>query len=111
PWLNSTLAQANTVIEEYTPLAVNDKNISLSGRMLELSADGLPRKIQTFFTPEMTSVGATANEILASPFRLIVEDSTGIIPWVNDSFKYLVREPGTVSWEATSHSPSLAMVV
>lgn len=110
-WLNSTLAQANTVIAPYTPLIVSDRTISLLGRKFEVNADGLPRRIQTFFTPEMTSTGSTANEIIAAPLRLIAEDSFGVIKWKNDSFRFLVREPGTVSWEAESSSPLLKMKV
>ena len=60
PWLNSTMAQENTVIKPYTPLVYNTANreISLLGRKVILSPDGLPSKIQTFFTQEMTEISA-----------------------------------------------------
>lgn len=47
-WLNSTLAQENTVIPPYTPLVVKGKTISLLGRKVELNNDGFPKSIQAF---------------------------------------------------------------
>ena len=110
-WLNSSLAQENTVIAPYTPLIVQNNSISLLGRKLEVNPDGLPKKIQTFFTPEMTSVGKTANEILARPFKIIVQDKNGNIEWKNKGVNFTSKTPGTVKWSAQSTSPSVNMDV
>ena len=52
-WLNSTLAQPNTVVAPYTPLTVAGNVISLLGRKFEINADGFPKQIQTFFNAEI----------------------------------------------------------
>jgi hypothetical protein len=50
-WLNSALAQDNTVIAPYTPLKVEGNTISLLGRKVELNKDGFPKTDSNFFSP------------------------------------------------------------
>jgi hypothetical protein len=112
-WLNSTLAQENTVIAPYTPLAIKDSEISLLGRKLILGADGFPSQIQTFFTPEMTVIGTKPNDILSAPIAFHFVDGAGkeSIQWKNTGVKFTKKEAGTVAWESVSTSKSLQMDV
>jgi hypothetical protein len=112
-WLNSTLAQENTLIAPYTALEVKDSVISLLGRKVFLSKNGLPAQIQTFFTPEMTSIGAKANDILVSPAKFHLLDIAGkeINNWKNNSFKFTKQESGTVSWESSNTASGIEMQV
>jgi len=111
-WLNSTLAQENTVIAPYTPLTVNNSEIALLGRKLILATNGFPAQIQTFFTPEMTSVTAKANDVLSSPIDFHFVDASGKeVQWKNSGVKFTKKEAGTVSWESTSTSKSVQMDV
>jgi hypothetical protein len=112
-WLNSTMAQENTVIAPYTPLEVKETEISLLGRKVLLSKNGLPSQIQTFFTPEMTSIGAKANNILTAPAQFHLLDNTGkeINNWKNTSFKFTKKEAGTVSWESMNTDTAFDMQV
>jgi hypothetical protein len=110
-WLNSTLAQENTVIAPYTPLEIKGSEISLLGRKLILGADGFPAQIQTFFTPEMTIIGTKANDILSAPISFHFVDAAGkeSLQWKNTGVKFLKKEAGTVAWESVSTSKSLQM--
>lgn len=112
-WLNSTLAQENTVIAPYTPLEIKGSEISLLGRKLILGADGFPAQIQTFFTPEMTVIGTKANDILTAPIAFHFVDGAGkeSLQWKNTGVKFLKKEAGTVAWESVSTSKSLQMDV
>jgi hypothetical protein len=112
-WLNSTMAQENTVIAPYTPLEVKETEISLLGRKVLLSKNGLPSQIQTFFTPEMTSIGTKANDILTAPTQFHLLDNTGkeINNWKNTNFKFTKKEAGTVSWESTNTDTAVNMQV
>lgn len=112
-WLNSTLAQENTVIAPYTPLTVKDTEISLLGRKLTLAPNGFPAQIQTFFTPEMTSVTTKPNDILSAPIAFHFKDASGkeTLQWKNNGLKFTKKEAGTVSWESTSTSQSVQMDV
>ncbi|WP_281322959.1 glycoside hydrolase domain-containing protein [Flavobacterium aestivum] len=112
-WLNSTMAQENTVIAPYTPLEVKEAEVSLLGRKVLLNKNGLPAQIQTFFTPEMTSIGTKANDILTAPAQFHLVDNTGkeINNWKNTSFKFTKKEAGTVSWESTNTDTAVEMQV
>lgn len=112
-WLNSTLAQENTVIAPYIPLVVKDTEISLLGRKLVLGSNGFPNQIQTFFTPEMTSIGTKPNDILTAPAAFHFIDAAGkeSLKWKNSGLKFLKKEAGTVSWESSSTSQALQMDV
>nr|MBU3860740.1 hypothetical protein [Flavobacterium sp. MC2016-06] len=112
-WLNSTLAQENSVIAPYTALTVKEAEISLLGRKLILNSDGFPAQIQTFFTPEMTSVSTKANNVLTAPTAFHFIDASGkeTLKWKNSGLKFTKKEAGTVSWESVSTSQSLQMDV
>jgi hypothetical protein len=98
-WLDSTLAQENTVIAPYTPLTVTGTAIGLLGRRVTLGAFGLPEAIATFFSPEMTAIGTTPNPVLAAPMTLVVEDSLGErLAWHVDKPLIVEQTPGTVRW-------------
>jgi hypothetical protein len=112
-WLNSTLAQENTVIAPYTPLLVKENVISFLGRKLILNKDGFPAQIQTYFTPEMTSIGTTPNDLFTEPVHFQFYDTAGkqTLLWKTNGIHYLKKEPGTVSWQSTGTSSALQMDV
>jgi hypothetical protein len=135
-WLNSRLAQENTVIKPYIPLNVDDKTISLLGRKVILGDNGFPKQIQTFFTPEMTEMGSTPKNILGEGihfhiinsathkdivfkgytrdvdvFSALTGDKLGTKHFKNGfSFGY-DNKPGMVKWEASDTSETLDMHV
>ncbi len=111
-WLNSTMAQENTVIAPYTPLTVADTIISLLGRKLFLSKDGFPAQVQTFFTPEMTSIGTKPNNLFTEPVHFNFYDGNqNLLQWKTTGVNFLKNEPGTVVWQSTSVSTALQMDV
>jgi hypothetical protein len=112
-WLNSTLAQENTVIAPYTPLVVNDTVISLLGRKLFLNKDGFPAQVQTFFTPEMTSISTNASDLFTEPVHFHFYDAEGkeLLIWKTNGINFIKKEPGTVVWQSSGTSASLQMDV
>ncbi len=111
-WLNSTLAQDNTVIAPYTPLAVKNNSVSLLGRRLELNSDGFPAQLQTFFTQEMTGYQTQPNNILSAPIHFIISDKDGKnIEWKSSGPVFTKKEAGAVQWSATNTSTALLMKV
>lgn len=111
-WLNSTLAQENDVIAPYTPLVVRDQSIELLGRRIALAPSGLPAAVQTFFTPEMTAIGATPTDVLAGPMRLVAEAADGApLVWATSAPTFTSVTAGTVRWHASSATPALEMRV
>jgi hypothetical protein len=112
-WLNSTMAQDNTVIAPYTPLKVSGNTISLSGRKVLLDNDGLPEQIQTFFTPEMTGYQSQPNNLLAEGihFHFTKKSDGKDIDLKKKGVQFTMKQPGTVEWTATNTSDELKMEV
>lgn len=113
-WLNSTLAQDNTVIAPYIPLGIQgDSLINLLGRKIQLNKQGFPEQIQTFFTPEMTAMSAAPNNLLAENihFHFTRQSDGKDIRLKNGGVHFTLRSPGTVQWTATSTSEELQMDV
>jgi hypothetical protein len=114
PWLNSRLAQDNTVIAPYTPLEiVGDTVIRLLGRSIRLNPQGFPEQIQTFFTPEMTEMTDRPTDLLAEGihFHYMRASDGKDIRLQPGGVRFAQRSPGTVSWEATGTSDTLKMEV
>ncbi len=111
-WLNSTLAQENTVIAPYTPLKVDKNRISLLGRTLVIGKDGLPEQIETYFTPEMTGLRPQPNRILAAPMQFRISAADGsTIKMSNTGQWTMARSPGTVNWSTQNRSAEVDMQV
>jgi hypothetical protein len=112
-WLNSTLAQDNTVIAPYTPLQLDGNTISLLGRKITIGADGLPARIQTFFSPEMTSMQDMPNEILDAPmhFRFISASDGKEMAFSPTPVRFTEKTAGTHAWEVSSSNGYLQMDV
>ncbi|MCB1025339.1 MAG: hypothetical protein KDB79_13170 [Acidobacteria bacterium] len=107
-WLNSRLAQENSIIPPYSPITVKGNELSFLGRKLTLNYDGLPRSIKTFFTPEMTSISDQAKDILRKPISLkaVSGDGREQIGKFNP-LKITKKDAGTVAWQTSSVSPGL----
>ncbi|MEO6069074.1 MAG: glycoside hydrolase domain-containing protein, partial [Chitinophagaceae bacterium] len=110
-WLNSTMAQENTVIAPYTPLQVQGLSIQMLGRKVLLNNDGFPAQIQTFFTPEMTGFQKDPNNILAAAMQFEVTPEGKKIDWQYRGVKFIQKSAGTVQWTATTTSETLQMDV
>ncbi|MFM9907739.1 MAG: glycoside hydrolase domain-containing protein [Chitinophagaceae bacterium] len=110
-WLNSTLEQENTVIAPYTPLQESNSVIQFLGRKLFLEKNGLPQKIETFFTEEMTSMTTSPKEVLAAPIRFEIETPDGLLTLKPISFSYISKKPGTIKWIAVSVADKVKLEV
>ena len=113
-WLNSTLAQENTVIAPYTPLEVSgDSAISLLGRRITVSKDGFPKQVQTFFTKEMTGYQTAPNNLLyeAVHFHFTKSSDGKDVKLINGPVSFMQKSAGTVQWNCSSSSDSLQMDV
>ena len=113
-WLNSSLAQENTVIAPYTPLEVTgDSAIALLGRRITVSKDGFPKQVQTFFTKEMTGYQPTPNNLLYEGihFHFTKASDGKDIKLVNGPVRFIEKNAGTVRWNCTSSTDTLQMSV
>ncbi|SEW08329.1 glycoside hydrolase domain-containing protein [Chitinophaga arvensicola] len=112
-WLNSTLAQDNSVIAPYTPLERKDSVISLLGRKVGINKDGFPAQIQTFFTPEMTTLATQPKNIFTEPVHFhFTSAATGKdLTWKSNGWQVTSQEAGKISWKAVNTTTGLEMEV
>ncbi|MCD2423318.1 DUF6067 family protein [Niabella pedocola] len=111
-WLNSSLAQENTVIAPYTPLVLKNNAIDLLGRRVTVDPSGFPAQLQTFFTEEMTGVKAAPNNIITEPIHFHFTGSDGKdLKFENGMLQYTEQSPGTIAWKTTNKHPLLQMDV
>jgi Glycoside hydrolase 123, N-terminal domain len=109
-WLDSTLAQDDGIVAPYTPVIVRDTSVSILGRSIVLGRDGLPERIQSRFTQEMTSIGMTGRDVLAGPVRLVAEGAaTTIPPWTTSGIRFLLRDTGAVRWQSDGTAGPLSI--
>lgn len=112
-WLNSNLAQKNTVIAPYIPLQITGNTISLLGRKVELDKNGFPKQIQTFFNQEMTEITTIPNNLLAENihFHFVCKADGKNIKLNDGGVEFTKKEAGTVQWKTKSGNDSLQIDV
>ena len=86
-WLNSNLGRKEELIAPYTPVRLSDSDTpryEILGRAVSVGEQGIPCQIESFFTPEVTSIGTEAFPILMEPMRLAITDHAGEQPVFGD---------------------------
>jgi len=114
PWLNSTLAQKNTVIAPYTAIELKaDSTLHILGREVKLHPTGFPKQISTFFTPELTEIGSKVNDLLFEPihFHFYQASDGKEIRLKAGGVQFQTKSEGEYSWLAKSESAELRMEV
>jgi hypothetical protein len=105
-WLDSRIAFDDDIVPPYTPLAVHDRTVSCLGRSLTISpSTGLPARLTSFFTPELTGIAREGRELLSCPIAFAVEDDNGeVLDWQPKSFSFIKMTPGAVGWHSVSEA-------
>ena len=111
-WLNSTIGtDPDFIIEPYEPVRVDGHVLSILGRRVELGASGLPDRMLSFFSPELTHLTDTPQPLLTRPIAL--EILTGDRVEQIESTPYQVHQEarGRAEWSAEGRSERIAMRV
>ena len=111
-WLDSRVAFDDDIVPPYTPLRVEGQTISCLGRSLAVGDTGLPGRITSFFTSELTRIGAIGRELLSSPVSFIVRDAEGDdLPSTPGKCEFVKQTAGAVAWRAESRSGPFTFIV
>jgi hypothetical protein len=108
-WLNSRLAEDNTVVPPFTPVTRHGDTVSLLGRSIVVASTGLPRRILSRFTDGNTRVGTTARDIITSPISIVVDTGSGSLVWRNGKPRFTPQLPGAMEWSATTTGGAVTM--
>ncbi len=76
-WLNSTLAQDNSLVRPFTAVTVHGAQLGILGREVKLASSGLPAQIESRFDERMTGFAKQSRALLAAPMQLLVQDANG----------------------------------
>ena len=113
-WLNSTAGtDPDFIIQPFTPVAIagdGGHQLSVLGRAITLGASGLPDRILSSFTPEVT-LGDRALPVLARPLALDVVIGGAVERLRTGAFAVHQESRGRASWLAESDSDRLRMTV
>ncbi len=107
-WLNSTLAQDDSLVKPFTAISVNGPTLGILGRDVKLAASGLPAQITSAFDERMTGFAKQPTALLAAPMRLVVQDGTGDHALDASGVAKMQRDgPGKVHWQVAGSAGPL----
>ena len=113
-WLNSTAGtDPDFIIQPFTPVEIGGADgheLSVLGRSIILGASGLPERISSYFTPEVT-LGPRPQPVLARPLRLDVMVGGAPEPFRANGFTVRRDGRGRASWSAESRSGRARMTI
>jgi hypothetical protein len=111
-WLNSEAGtDPDFIIEPFQPVGIDGTALTVLGRTVVLGAAGLPDRVLSYFSPELTHLVDSAQSVLSRPvdFEIIV----GGTPEGLQPSDYEVRQVarGRAEWLAESRSERFAVQV
>ena len=113
-WLDSRIAFDDGIVPPYTPLKLEGRTVSCLGRSLVVGPDGLPARVLSYFTSEMTRFAAVPVELVASPFKVRVDGPDGHeIAWTGhpSELRFTKSSAGAIAWESEDRAGGLTMTV
>ncbi|MFC2160546.1 glycoside hydrolase domain-containing protein [Acidobacteriota bacterium] len=109
-WLNSKLAFDEETVPPFTPVLAQGNSFRILGRKLTVGKSGFPVQIQSFFSPDVTTITDSGRSLLHAPFQFIVTHSSDLImPWSGEGPEIVSQKPGAVHWTAKSTSGPLTL--
>jgi hypothetical protein len=104
-WLNSTVGSDDNVTKDFTPVMLEGNKISILGRTLEISENGLPSSIISYFGPSNQSLTDRGEPITSQPFRFIIEKEDGSIESLYPGkIVFTEKTPSAVAWKVINAS-------
>jgi len=110
-WLNSSIGtDPDFIVKPFEAVKIDDKTIRIIGRDITLNDYGLPEKISSFFTQEMTKLKDDKEDVLAKPIRFEIINKDGR-PELWDTSPYTIDQtyPGEANWESINTSKNFRM--
>ncbi|NND70142.1 MAG: hypothetical protein HKN43_01045, partial [Rhodothermales bacterium] len=111
-WLNSTMGRdPDFIIEPFIPVAVDNNTIRILGRDIKLGPTGLPDSIRSYYSPDVTGITDTAQDILSAPISIVVRTGSGTEQWRSSEFEINQPHRGAASWRVENESRSFTMLL
>jgi len=107
-WLNSRIAQDDTLVKPFTAITVNGGRLGILGREITLASNGLPSTIESHFDERMTRMTKQPSPLLAAPMQLLVQDASGTHALNAHGVPNVQQDgPGKVHWQVAASAGPL----
>lgn len=110
-WLNTKVALDNGITNGFKQVAREQKDISILGRTIRLSDEGLPVDIQTYFDKNNELLLPKGEPILAAPIKFIIEQNGKELSLKASALKFEDHFPGSTHWETKLSNGDITVVV
>ena len=112
-WLNSTIGRDDEfIVAPFTPVEVSGNTYNILGRQIQIGLTGLPDKIDSYFSQELTFLNEKPEPILNRPIDFLVRGADGKIEnWKQNSTSTNQKSQGQASWTVENESANFNMNV
>jgi hypothetical protein len=111
-WLNSTVGTDDSVTKGYTPLKIDGRSILITGRRLDISDNGLPSSIVSYFGPSNQSLVELGEPVVSKPFRFIIEKDNGEqVRLIPGEMVFSDKTPSAITWKVLNTSSDFDLEV
>lgn len=107
-WLNSTIGMNEQITKGYTQVKRDGNLLSILGRSVTISENGLPSSVNTFFEPSNERLSLKGEPVVSNPFRFIIEKENGEkIQLKPGNLTYNRHSPSCIYWTVVNSSPEV----
>jgi hypothetical protein len=110
-WLNSRLAEDDSLVPPFTPVTLSGNTVNILGRSVTIGLNGLPERIRSYYASGNTHITEEGRDILAGPLSLVIETEEGVVRWKPRNLQFESHPPGRVSWSVTDNSGPFTMLI
>ncbi|MFE7705612.1 glycoside hydrolase domain-containing protein [Streptomyces sp. NPDC057486] len=103
-WLDSTLGQDDEIVPPFTPVKVAGHRLEILGRAVEIGPAGLPRRLTSSFTSEVTGTDGPERDLLSGPVAFTVGH-----PLDHGPLRLDRTGPARVRWSCEATGPGLRL--
>ncbi|MCD0486674.1 DUF6067 family protein [Pedobacter sp. MC2016-14] len=100
-WLNTDVALDNGITNGFKQVTRAQKDISILGRSIRLSDQGLPLDIQSYFDKNNELISPHGQPILAAPIKFVIQQKGKELDLKASTLKFTDHFPGSTHWETT----------
>ena len=111
-WLNSTAGIDDEITKGYIPIRIEDKNIHIQGRELQIVKNGLPGSITSYFDSSNQSLLETGQNITEQPFQFVIEtEDKKMVRLTPGKLVFTEQTPSKVVWKVLNTSEEYSLEV
>jgi hypothetical protein len=104
-WLNSTIGIDEEITKGYLPVKIEKNKITILGRTLNISENGLPASITSYFDHSNQSLVENGEDLVNHPFRFIIEKENGeVIRLIPGKLTFTKQSPSKIAWKVLNTS-------